>query len=111
MGRVTPLITSIGDPILFLQDILGRRNEIVWSWPSFPAPWHLVYIAGYVVKGIWVGIRFAASPDDPRSNRGIPRDPHRAAAPSRETFALDRRLREKAPSGWPRSSPPLRPLG
>ena len=79
------------------QDVLGRRNEIVWSWRSFPAPWHLVYIAGYVVKGIWVGVRvrrlrrmIRGLIEGFRAIPSVQRNPV-----SRETFALDRRLRRK----------------
>jgi glycosyltransferase involved in cell wall biosynthesis len=73
----------------------GRRNEIIWVWLSFPRPWHLVYLAGYTLKGIRYGLRirrlglvlrglargFAAIP-------GMRRQPV-----GRRAFRLDRRLR------------------
>jgi GT2 family glycosyltransferase len=100
MGSAEPVVHAPSPTrSLVRMDILGRRNEIVWSWRSFPAPWHLLYIAGYVVMGLWVGIRVRRLRRMIRGViegfRAIPtvhRDPV-----SRETFALDRRLRRKGP--------------
>ena len=76
--------------------VLGRRNEIVWVWSSFPAPWHLVYVAGYALKAIWWGFRLRQLRQMVRGAlvglRAIPsldRKPVPKAA-----FALDRRLRK-----------------
>ena len=95
------------------QDVLGRRNEIVWSWRSFPAPWHLVYIAGYLVKGIWVGVRvrrlrrmIRGLIEGFRAIPSVQRNPV-----SRETFALDRRLRRKGALRLAEIESTLRPLG
>jgi GT2 family glycosyltransferase len=114
MGRAEPadhLVSTVRS--LMRQDVLGRRNEIVWSWSSFPAPWHLVYIAGYVVKGIWVGVRvrrlrrmIRGLVEGFRAIPSVQRDPV-----SRETFALDRRLRRKGAQRLIEIEPTLRPLG
>ena len=114
MGRAEPavhLVSAVRS--LMRQDVLGRRNEIVWSWRSFPAPWHLVYIAGYVVKGIWVGIRvrrlrrmIRGLIEGFRAIPSVHRDPV-----SRETFALDRRLRRKGALRLTEIESTLRPLG
>ena len=98
MGRAEPVLHYVS-PVrsMWRSDVLGRRNEIVWSWSSFPAPWHLIYIAGYVVKGIWVGIRVRRPRRMIRGLiegfRAIPAV--RRNPVSRQTFALDRRLRRK----------------
>ena len=114
MGRADPALHAPSDTrSLRRQDILGRRNEIVWSWASFPAPWHVIYIAGYLIKGIWVGIRVRRLRRMIRGMvaglRAIPsihRDPV-----SREVFALDRRLRRKGPLPLSEIEPTLPPLG
>ena len=114
MGRAEPadhLVSAVRS--LVRQDVLGRRNEIVWSWRSFPAPWHLVYIAGYVVKGIWVGVRvrrlrrmIRGLIEGFRAIPAVQRNPV-----SRETFALDRRLRRKGAQRLAEIESTLRPLG
>jgi GT2 family glycosyltransferase len=114
MGRAEPVVHHVS-PVrsLWRSDVLGRRNEIVWTWRSFPAPWHLVYIAGYVVKGIWVGIRvrrvrrmLRGLIEGLRAIPSFPRDPV-----SRETFALDRRLRRKGALRLTEIESTLPPLG
>jgi GT2 family glycosyltransferase len=114
MGRAEPalhLVSAVRS--LWRQDVLGRRNEIVWSWSSFPAPWHLVYIAGYVVKGIWVGIRVRRVRRMIRGLiegfRAIPSVQRKPV--SREAFALDRRLRRKGALRLNEIDSTLRPLG
>lgn len=114
MGRAAPAVHHVSTVrSLMRQDVLGRRNEIVWSWSSFPAPWHLVYIAGYVVKGIWVGVRvrrlrrmIRGLIEGFRAIPSVQRDPV-----SRETFALDRRLRRKGAQRLAEIESTLRPLG
>jgi GT2 family glycosyltransferase len=114
MGRAAPALHHVSDVrSLMRQDVLGRRNEIVWSWSSFPAPWHLIYIAGYVVKGIWVGIRvrrlrrmIRGLIEGFRAIPSVRRNPV-----SRETFALDRRLRRKGALRLTEIESKLRPLG
>jgi glycosyltransferase involved in cell wall biosynthesis len=114
MGRADPALhTPSAIRSLRRQDILGRRNEIVWAWSSFPAPWHLVYIAGYMVMGIRAGIRVRRLRRMIRGMisgfRAIPsvvRDPV-----SRETFALDRRLRRKGSLRLSEIESKLPPLG
>jgi glycosyltransferase involved in cell wall biosynthesis len=114
MGRAEPVVHApSATRSLVRMDILGRRNEIVWSWRSFPAPWHLIYIAGYVVMGIWVGIRVRRLRRMIRGVvegfRAIPsahRDPI-----SKESFALDRRLRRKGPRRLSEIESDLPPLG
>ncbi len=114
MGRAEPAVHLVSVVrSLLRQDVLGRRNEIVWSWSSFPAPWHLIYIAGYVVKGIWVGIRarrlrrmIRGLIEGFRAIPSVQRNPV-----SRETFALDRRLRRKGALRLTEIDSTLRPLG
>jgi glycosyltransferase involved in cell wall biosynthesis len=76
--------------------VLGRRNEIVWVWSSFPAPWHVVYAVGYALKAIWWGLRLRQLRQMVRGAllglRAIP-SLERAPVP-RTAFALDRRLRK-----------------
>jgi GT2 family glycosyltransferase len=73
----------------------GRRNEIIWVWLSFPAPWHLIYAAGYVLKGIRFGVRIKRVRLILRGlghgYAAIPRLERRPV--SRRAFRLDRRLR------------------
>jgi glycosyltransferase involved in cell wall biosynthesis len=98
MGRADPAV-HVPSQVRSLKrmDILGRRNEIVWAWSSFPAPWHLVYLVGYAVKGIYVGIQLR------RLRRmirglvvGLRAIPSVQRAPvSRQVFAVDRRLRRR----------------
>ena len=58
LGRADPAVHQPSTiRSLRRMDILGRRNEIVWVWTSFPAPWHLANVVGYVVKGIRYGLR------------------------------------------------------
>ncbi|MGA6949185.1 MAG: glycosyltransferase [Solirubrobacterales bacterium] len=98
MGRAEPALHHVSEVrSRERHDVLGHRNEIVWSWRSFPAPWNLIYIAGYLVKGIWMGIRvrrlrriIRGLVEGLRAIPSLHRDPV-----SRETFALDRRLRRK----------------
>jgi GT2 family glycosyltransferase len=79
------------------MDLLGRRNEIIWAWSSFPPPWHLVYIAGYSLKGVLWGLRFRRLRRMVRGvARGLRAIPSFERAPvPREAFALDRRLRKQ----------------
>jgi GT2 family glycosyltransferase len=114
MGRAAPAVHApSATRSLLRQDILGRRNEIVWSWRSFPAPWHLIYIAGYVLKGVWVGLRVRRLR---RMIRGLVRgfraipSMHRDPV-SRETFALDRRLRREGSLPLGEIESTLPPLG
>jgi glycosyltransferase involved in cell wall biosynthesis len=98
MGRADPAV-HVPSPVRSLErmDTLGRRNEIVWAWSSFPAPWHLVYLVGYAIKGIYVGIRVRRPGRMIRGLvvglRAIP-SVHRAPVP-RQVFAMDRRLRKR----------------
>jgi glycosyltransferase involved in cell wall biosynthesis len=113
MGRAGPALHAPSPTrSLARQDILGRRNEIVWAWCSFPAPWHLIYIAGYMIKGIWVGIRvrrlrrmIRGLIEGLRAIPSVHRDPV-----SRETFAMDRRLRRKGSLPLSEIESTLRPL-
>jgi GT2 family glycosyltransferase len=114
MGRTSPALHHVS-PVrsLWRSDVLGRRNEIVWAWRSFPTPWHLVYIAGYIVKGIWIGIRVRRVRRMIRGLiaglRAIPSS-HRHPVP-REAFALDRRLRRKGALRLTEIDSALPPLG
>jgi glycosyltransferase involved in cell wall biosynthesis len=40
-----------------LIDVYYRRNELLICWMYFPFPWNLVYMVGYVVKGIERGVK------------------------------------------------------
>jgi GT2 family glycosyltransferase len=98
MGRAEPALHHVSEVrSRERHDVLGHRNEIVWSWRSFPAPWHLIYIAGYLVKGVWMGIRVRRLRPMLRGLvEGLRRIPSLQRNPvSSETFALDRRLRRK----------------
>lgn len=40
-----------------LIDVYYRRNELLICWMYFPFPWNVVYMLGYVVKGIQRGVK------------------------------------------------------
>ena len=108
------------------MDVYGRRNELLISWRYLPAPWHLVYVLGYIVKGVHFGLRVGRPA---AMGRGILRGIRSCTSGvgarrpiARAAFAFDRRSRSHGPvllkrqsdslPGWaPSPRTPPRPAG
>jgi len=98
MGRSDPAVHAPSAVrSLARMDVLGRRNEIIWAWTSFPAPWHALFVVGYALKGVVVGMQVRRVRRMLRGVwRGLAMIPSLTRTPvSRRAFALDRRSRRK----------------
>lgn len=98
LGRSRPIHHFASPKRSFrVMDVYGRRNELLICWTYFPAPWNLLFMAGYAVKGLAHGVRVKRPG---AMVAGIAAGLRACASPatrrhpmSRRTFAVDRRLR------------------
>jgi glycosyltransferase involved in cell wall biosynthesis len=100
LGRADPIHHFLSQSRdVRLMDVNGRRNEIVWAWSAFPSPWHIIYVLGYLAKGVLYGLRvrrpLSMAQGMAMGLTTVFRARGARRPVSRRAFRLDRRLRRR----------------